>query len=89
MTTMAEIFLKIRKKGTEEFSSGGRYPDWVSEGKHWSSLSGVRRHLALFRTPEHKDYRQRSRKPDGYDEAEVVEYRCVEDKNHGAVGDLT
>lgn len=40
------VLFKIRKKGTDLYSSGGGSPRWTRKGKAWTSLGHVKNHLA-------------------------------------------
>lgn len=42
---MAIKLYKIRKKGTNLFSSGGAVPRWTTRGKAWTSLAPIQSHL--------------------------------------------
>lgn len=42
------VIYKVRKKGTDLYSSGGSSPRWTRKGKSWSNLGHVKTHLAQF-----------------------------------------
>ena len=56
---------KIRKKGTNLFSSGGSSPNWTTKGKTWAAMSHVSNHLGVAPMRVYAD-------------AEIVEYDVVE-----------
>lgn len=64
---VAGKMFKIRKKGTNLFSSGGSDPRWTTKGKTWGSLAHVTSHLG-----------QANQHIADYAEAEIVEYAAIE-----------
>ena len=67
---------KIRKKGTELFSTGGINPDFVEEkkGKIWKQIGHVKSHLTQFKN---SGYAQ-SHYPEYPDQVEIIEYNFEE-----------
>lgn len=63
---------KIRKKGTELFSTGGSYPRWSKTGKTWAARAHVHNHMNVVGTASGP------RNPCPYStEAELVEYEVT------------
>lgn len=75
---MSDIFYKIRKKGTDLYSSGGSSPRWVKVGKTWNTLGHLKSHLAMVE--KQMSYRSRWWKPDSasadYQDAEVATFEA-------------
>ena len=73
---VAGKMFKIRKKGTNLFSSGGADPRWTPKGKTWGSIAHVKSHLAQVNQPRSGGWG--SLDIANYTEAEIVEYTAVE-----------
>lgn len=67
---------KIRKKGTNLFSSGGADPRWTTKGKTWGSRAHVTCHLGQVHQPRSGGWSRRDLAD--YADAEIVEYNVVE-----------
>jgi hypothetical protein len=51
-----QVFMIQRASEREPFSNGGAYPQWSQKGKVWSSMAGVKQHLAHRSEWKHKHY---------------------------------
>lgn len=72
---MSQIF-KIRKRGTDTYSTGGMSPGFHKEGKSWSSLGRLKSHLSMF-----KGYQQNYKLPNVYQDCDIVIFNIVESQS--------
>jgi len=79
-------YFKIRKVGTELYSTGGSSPNWSPKGKVWTNLGHIKSHLGLLDKPTSWSYKD-PMKAD-YKDAEVVEFAMVPTGSPMSVGAL-
>jgi hypothetical protein len=80
---MGDKFYRIRKKGTDLYSTGGENPFWSSVGKAWTKLAHLNCHIQQVRGPTKRgsygsyQYRHTDMERADYAEAEVVTFETV------------
>jgi len=62
---MSDAVYKIRRRVDGLFSTGGSAPRFTKNGKMWSTIANLKRHLSGMRTGSFEDY---------YSDCEIVEY---------------
>ena len=67
------IIYKIKDKGTGQYSTGGKNPNWTKLGKTWSSIGTLKSHITLIE----KQFSESSRNV--YKNCEIVETEIKED----------
>jgi len=67
-----QVIYKIRHRCDGLFSTGGHYPKWEKNGKSWTKLGYLRRHLSEVGLARARQI---------YEDCDVIEYRMVEGAN--------